>query len=156
MGYSIINQWQYLFVLNPLQISRLTYGANPFIESLEIAKYIEDHSNPNDRVVIIGSEPQINFYSHRRSSTGYVFVDQLVQNHPFARAMQQEYIKEVESTPPKFIVMINVPTSWCLTPTSEKLIFQWVDQYTNKYYWNDQADPQKLKAFLGAAIFMRK
>ena len=173
LGYAIVSQWQYLFVLNPLQISRLTYGANPFIESLEIAKYIEDHSNPNDRVVIIGSEPQINFYSHRRSSTGYVFVDQLVQNQPFARAMQQEFIKEVQSTPPKFIVVINVPTSWCVTPTSEKLIFQWVDQYINKYYklvgivdirpngvanyyWNNQATPQKLKAFLGAAIFMRK
>jgi 4-amino-4-deoxy-L-arabinose transferase-like glycosyltransferase len=173
LGYAIVSQWQYLFVLNPLQISRLTYGANPFIESLEIAKYIENHSNANDRVVIIGSEPQINFYSHRRSSTGYVFVDQLVQNQPFARAMQQEYIKEVESIPPKFMVMINAPTSWCLTPTSEKLIFQWAHQYINRYYklvgivdirpngvanyyWNEQADPQKLKAYLGAAIFMRK
>jgi 4-amino-4-deoxy-L-arabinose transferase-like glycosyltransferase len=173
LGFSILSQRQYLFVLNPLQISRLTYGLNPFIESLEIAKYIEEHSNGNDRVVIVGSEPQINFYSHRRSSTGYVFVDQLVQNHKFAHAMQQEYIKEVESTPPKFIVVVNVPTSWCLTPTSDRWIFRWVDQFVNRYYklvgvvdikpngvanyyWNDQADPEKLKAFLGAAIFMRK
>ena len=173
LGSSVFSQRQYLFFLNPLQISRQTYGLNPFIESLKIAEYLKEHTNPNDRVLIIGSEPQINFYSQRRSSTGYVFTDQLVQNHKYALAMQQEYIKEVESRPPKFIVVVNVPTSWCLTPKSETMIFRWVDRFLKtyyrlvgivdikpngvaNYYWNNQADPEKLKTFLGAAIFMRR
>jgi 4-amino-4-deoxy-L-arabinose transferase-like glycosyltransferase len=173
LGSAIFSQRQYLFFLNPLQISRQTYGLNPFIESLKIAEYLKEHTNPNDRVVIIGSEPQINFYSQRRSSTGYVFTDQLVQNHRYTLSMQQEFIKEVESRPPKFIVLVNVPTSWCLTRKSETMIFRWVDQFLKRhyqlvgivdikpngvaaYYWNGQAVPEKLQRYLGATIFRRR
>lgn len=87
--------------------------------------------------------------------------------------MQQEFIKEIESTPPKFVVVVNVPTSWCLTPTSETMIFRWVDQFLKRhyqlegivdikpngvaaYYWNGQAVPEKLPRHLGAAIFRRQ
>ena len=49
--------------------SRGIYGDNPFPESLEIAKYIERTSKPEETVYVLGSEPQIFFYSNRRSAT---------------------------------------------------------------------------------------
>lgn len=169
LGHSIFDQRQYLFQFDPLKISRVTYGPNPFIESLQIADYIKKNSTKEDRVVIMGSEPQINFYSNRRSSTGYVFVDQLMQNQSYALPMQQELIKEVETNPPEYIVSVNVPASWCLNPGSEKLILRWLNDYlkyyrlvglveigeVTKYYWDEKYFPNKLQSIYWCAVFKR-
>jgi 4-amino-4-deoxy-L-arabinose transferase-like glycosyltransferase len=173
LGYAIINQRQYLFQYDPLTISRLTYGLNPFIESLTIAEYLKKNTTKADRILVMGSEPQINFYSQRRSPTGYIFMDQLVQNHKYAEAMQREAISEVEAKPPKFIVFVDVPTSWCLTPESEKFIFRWMANYINRYYklvglveilptgfakysWEEQGMPGKRSSNFGCSIYRRK
>lgn len=56
-------QRQFPVFTAPEQASRMTYGLNPFPESLEIASFIMDNSNENDRIAVLGSEPQIYFYS---------------------------------------------------------------------------------------------
>src|SRR5262249_58180156 len=58
-----------LFELTPVQVSRFIYGRNPFPESVEVARYIRERSAPGDRIAVVGSEPQIYFYAHRRSAT---------------------------------------------------------------------------------------
>jgi hypothetical protein len=100
-------------------------------------------------------------------------MDQLVQNHKYAEAMQREAISEVEAKPPKFIVVVDVPTSWCLTPESEKFIFRWMANYINRYYqlvglveilptgftkysWEEQGMPGKRSSNLGCSIYRRK
>jgi len=132
--YSIYQQRVFLFQLNPIEACRVTYGANPFPESLEIAKYIKKHTTKNDTVAVIGSEPQIYFYSNRHSATGYMYTYALMENHEFALKMQQEMIREVELARPKFLIFVNISTSWLLKPYSNELIFNWFEQYHKKYY----------------------
>src|SRR2546430_16590114 len=50
------------------------YGFNPFPESVALARLLRDHSTPDDRIFIFGSEPQILFYAGRRSASRYVFL----------------------------------------------------------------------------------
>jgi hypothetical protein len=57
-----------------------------------------------------------------------------MENHSYARKMQEEMILEVESASPKFLVLVNVSTSWLARPDSEKMIFEWLEQYADKYY----------------------
>ena len=110
------------------------YLGNPFTESIEIAKFIEARTSPADRIAIFGSEPQIFFYAKRRSSTGYIYMYSLMERHDYALTMQQEMAREVESSGPKFIVVVPIITSWLARPDSEKFILGWMDDYLNKNY----------------------
>lgn len=128
------HQRNFFFVMGPTMVSRMTYGTNPFPESLEIARFIKQHSTKDDRLAVIGSEPQIYFYSNRRSATGYIYTYALMESHDYALKMQKEMIEEIETARPKFLVFVSVPTSWLLRPRSERLIFRWFDDYQQKYY----------------------
>ena len=69
LAISVYQQRTFLFQMTPLQASRSTYGLNPFPEALEISKFIKSHSNKNDQIAILGSEPEILFYSGRISAS---------------------------------------------------------------------------------------
>jgi len=118
-----------LFELGPEQISRAIYGRNPFPESVEVARYIREHSAAGDRVAIVGSEPQIYFYSARRSATGYIYTYPLMELQPYAPAMQQEMIKEIEAAAPRFLVFVSATSSWIARPGSDRTIFGWFEAY---------------------------
>ncbi len=127
--YTIYHQRNFLFVMTPNEASRTTYGLNPFPESLEIARLIKENSSKDDCIAVIGSEPQIYFYSNRRAATGYIYTYALMENHSYALKMQEEMIKEIEVNRPKFLIFVNVPTSWLVRSSSERRIFQWFQQY---------------------------
>jgi hypothetical protein len=121
-------------LLAPLdEVSRLIYGANPFVESMEIAQYISERTSEDERIAIIGSEPQIYFYANRRAATGYIYMYALMEDHPFSQQMQQQVIEEVESVNPNYLVYVNVPNSWLVRPGSDRTIFNWYSQYVQSY-----------------------
>jgi len=62
-----------LFSLRPAQVSRATYGRNPFPESVEIACYIRVRTKPDERVAVIGSEASIYSNTGRCSATEYTY-----------------------------------------------------------------------------------
>ncbi len=134
LSFSIYPQRQVLFQLSPVAVSRMMYGANPFPESLEIARFIKDNSSENDTVAVIGSEPQIYFYADRRSATGYIYTYALMEPHKFAAQMQEEMIAEIEAANPKFLVFMNIPTSWLVRPKSDRTLFDWFGRYHQEYY----------------------
>jgi len=134
LGHSAYGQKEFLFQLTPAQISRAVYGVNPFPESLEIARYLNEHATEEDRIAVVGSEPQIYFYAGRRAATGYIYTYALMENHGYALKMQREMIREIESARPKFLIFVNVPTSWLVRPNSDTVIFQWFNQYCRAHY----------------------
>jgi hypothetical protein len=129
---SIYKQRDFIFHMTPFQISRVTYWLNPFQESLEIADFIRNRTRPEDRIALLGSEPQIFFYSQRRSASSYIYMYPLMENHDFALQMQKDFIKDVEEINPKYLIFVNVPTSWLRRPDSHKDIFQWFDSYLQR------------------------
>jgi 4-amino-4-deoxy-L-arabinose transferase-like glycosyltransferase len=169
----IASQRGYLFQEDPVSVSRSVYGANPFPESLEIAKFIQARSTKNDRIAVLGSEPQIYFYSRRLSATGHIYMYGLMEHHDYALSMQKEMISQIESSSPKFIVMVWVPTSWLTQSNSEKYIFSWIDLYIQRsyqlvgvadilssrrtvYQWNDDAAKYKVQSPYHVLIFERR
>jgi len=122
-----------LFELGPGQISRAIYGRNPFPESVEVARYIREHSAAGDRVAVVGSEPQIYFYAARRSATGYIYTYPLMELQPYAPAMQREMIKEIETAAPRFLVFVSATSSWIARPGSDQTIFGWFNAYQRSF-----------------------
>jgi 4-amino-4-deoxy-L-arabinose transferase-like glycosyltransferase len=121
------------FIQPPAQIARRLYGADPLPEAGVIAQYLHDHSAPDARVAVLGSEPEIYFLSRRRSATGYIYTYGLMEPQPFASQMQAEMIREIESRSPEFVVFADNPLSWARKPDSDPGIFQWWNAYQTNY-----------------------
>jgi hypothetical protein len=119
--------------LSPDQVSRSIYGRNPFPESVRIARYIQENTKPGDRIAIMGSEPQICFYAHRRPATEYIYMYGLMEPQPFALRMQEEMIAQVERSDPPFLVVVPISTSWLKRSDSELKIFLWMNRYLENY-----------------------
>jgi len=116
------------------EANRMVNGTNPFPESVKIGEYLRAESTPSDTIAVLGSEPQIYFYAQRRCATGYIYTYSLMEPQPYARQMQQEMIREIETARPKFLVLIVVSKSWLAGPDSDQTIFRWADSYCDANY----------------------
>ena len=132
--FPVVVYGEQYFRMTPSRLSREIYGPNPFPEAVEIASKIRAASGQNDCVAILGSEPEILFYSNRRSATGHIYMYGLMEPQPYALQMQTEMAREIEASRPKHIVIVNVPTSWLVRRSSERFIFQWMEQYVHAHY----------------------
>ena len=130
----LLGQRNYFLAPTPTALSREIYGGNPFPEAIEVARYIEANSTPDEAIAVLGSEPEIFFYSHRRSATSLIYTYPLMEHHPYAHAMQETMAREIEEKRPKFIVGVNVPTSWLTRDDSDRFIFTWALNLLRREY----------------------
>lgn len=121
----ITTQYGILFKFNAIQVSRILFTKNPFPESIEIAKFIEKNTNPDDKIAILGSESQILFYARRKSATGYTSFIHLFDKNEIADKFQVDAIKEIETAHPKYFIFVNIGSSWLIHSNSSKRILNW-------------------------------
>src|SRR5208283_1186386 len=74
------------------------------------------------------------FYADRKSATGYLYTYGLMEPHSYATKMQYEFIREIETSRPQYIVFVNVPTSWLPRPDSDKTILKWAETFIKQNY----------------------
>jgi len=133
-GYNFYSEKEYLFSHNPSEVSRMIYRTNPFPEAFDIASYIRKNSTRDDRIAILGSEPEILFYADRLSATGHIYMYGLMENHKYAGIMQSQLIEEIERADPLFLVVVHNSASWALQPNSLNRILDWGDSYISLRY----------------------
>jgi len=139
-GSSVAKQSEDLFEASVLQYVRQTYRLNPFPEALEVGKLIEATTDEDDRVAVIGSEPQIFFYSKRRAASGFMYTYPLMEGHEFALEMQRRMISEIEASEPKVVVFVKNPLSWLRREDSHALIFEWFQEYSQGLHMTAAVD----------------
>jgi hypothetical protein len=130
----IVKHDDFFFAKDRNSLCHRVYGANPFPEAPRIADFIRSRANTTDEIAVIGSEPQIYFYSGLRSATGFVYMYPLMEHVSFAKVMQQEMEREVESAKPRFVVFAAIPESWLRHADSEGEIFDWSRKYLADHY----------------------
>lgn len=124
----------YYYHPNYERILRTVYGNNPFPESMEIANYINANSKPEDNIVLLGSEPQIYFYTKKRCPSRFAYFTALVNNTAYHKEWQREFTADVEKAKPKFVVFFNHPFSLLVQPNTDNYIFEWANKYINEGY----------------------
>jgi hypothetical protein len=131
---SLLIRWSDIyFHLTPAEACRAVYGDSPFPESVELGSYLASHCAPEARIVVLGSEPQIYFYSRRRSATGYICTYPLMEPQSHAVEMQKEMIRQIEKARPDYVVFVGVKTSWLRHSNSNPLIFDWFGKYQREH-----------------------
>jgi len=160
------------FEQTPEAACRALYGANPFPEAVPIAKYLQEHTSPMDTIGIMGSEPEIFFYAHRHSASGYIYMYDLMQTHRYALPMQEEAMRQIEAANPAFLLIVYVPTSWSFSKESNLTITRWLKTFWDKnydvagvvwllpegtqYFWGPEAATRKYDTDLCIRILQRK
>jgi hypothetical protein len=134
LAWPIITEKKFFFQASPADASRMIYPESPFVESIRIGEYLRERTSPSDTIAVLGSEPQIYFYSNRHSATGYIYTYGLMEAQKYATQMQQEMIREIERAHPKFLIFVVLPDSWLQRPESEQKIFTWANEYTAQNY----------------------
>jgi len=124
----------YLFSMTPDQVSRERYCRNLFVEAPAIGRYIQQRTTANDRVAVIGSEPEVYFYAKRKSATGYVYMYPLMEDQPLAQRMQDEMMREIENAHPAVVVFVASRTSWLPRPGGDRRVLTWANRYLGRCY----------------------
>ena len=172
---SIDSHKLFLFKMNPLAASRSIYYENPFPEAVQVANYIDSHASKDARIAVVGSEPEIFFYTKRHSVTGYIYTYGLLEQQKYALEMQKQMIEEVESGQAEFLVRVRVAPSWLATPNSPGLhaFFSWASSYVRtqyelvgiadilrpdytEYHWGDDAKNYRPRSQYVVEVFKRK
>jgi hypothetical protein len=138
VGDLLANNARMWFERTPVQLSRELYTANPFPESVQIANYLKEHTSPADTIAVLGSEPQIFFLSHRHSASGFIYLYSLTEPQPLAPQMGREFISQIETARPKYVVLVNMALSWysLISPDSLRYasaIQNWWAGYSTNY-----------------------
>jgi hypothetical protein len=157
-GLAIHQNANTYFKLTPIQACRLFYFPNPFREAAPIAEYLRQHTTAADTIMVLGSEPEIYFYAHRHSASGYIYTYSLMEDQPYWSVMQRQMTEEVEANRPAYVVFVNIPISWRIQPSPAPQVAAlgaWMDQYLSsgfdeagmvevaqresRYFWGDDA-----------------
>jgi len=131
LALSFYHHAYFLFRADPVSASQLAYWPDPFPETRRIARYLGQHASPGAKVAVLGSEPQIFFYSGLRSATGYIYMYSLTERQKYALRMQLEAIAEIEAAQPEYLVYVR---DWVVWPESERTIFNWAEKYIDNHY----------------------
>ena len=132
LGATLIGNGSIWLGMTPVEAMRSVCGTTLFSETVKAADYIKSNATPDARVAVLGSEPEIYFYSRRRSATGYIYMYPLMEGHRYASKMQEEMIAEIERARPEFVVYVDDDFSWLPRPNSERKVFDWWQNYWAK------------------------
>jgi 4-amino-4-deoxy-L-arabinose transferase-like glycosyltransferase len=96
-----------------------------FIVAPEVARLLQSVTEPCERILIVGSEPEILFYSQRRSCTRLIITYPLLGPYPYSEGLRNEYLDDFRRCRPRYVVL-------CANRLS---LTEWLD------YYNTLMDP---------------
>ena len=128
-----MRRWAF-FRLSPAIVSDEIYGSNPLLDAIAFARYVREHSAKDSRIAVIGSEPEIYFDAQRHSATGFIYTYPLMENQPYAAAMQHQMMGEIEAAKPAYIIMVANRYSWLLKDSSDTDLLEWAQKYLAGHY----------------------
>jgi hypothetical protein len=105
--------------------------APPFVSAVQVGAFLREQSNPDDLVLIVGSEPEILFYADRRSATRYTIFYPPTGHSPRAPAMIDELIAECESKKPRWVVLATQMTG---KEENVERVLGWANQFLQARY----------------------
>jgi hypothetical protein len=127
----------YYFSADQDKILRSTYGLNPFPEAKIIGEEIKKRANKEDKIVVIGSEPQMHIYTGLGGITKHNYIAFLMSDTtqvPEAKIWIKEFTADIEKTKPRFLVFFRHGISILAGPKSDMSMFQWVDSFIPPNY----------------------
>jgi len=131
------NNKKYYFETDNIEVLRRVYEMNPFPEAKVIGDFIKNNTNEDDKIALLGSEPQVYIYSGRRGVSKDPYFTHLMQDttiFPEITERQQEFINGIIEEKPKYLVYFNHRNSIWASPNASFMVFTRFDEVTRKDY----------------------
>jgi hypothetical protein len=108
------------------------FGTTLYAETARAANYIKSHTGTDACIAVLGSEPEIYFYSGRRSATRHIYIYPLLAMDAHALQLQDQLMSEIEGAQPEYVLVIDDPSSWQSRPQDLQRVFEWWIAYWAK------------------------
>jgi len=89
------------------EIIKLCYKYSTFMQAKTVGEYLRTNAPRDAKVFVVGSEPEILFYSGLRSASRVFYFFPLVTPTVMTDKLRQETIAELVMHPPDFVVIVN-------------------------------------------------
>lgn len=117
---SVHGQYHAFFRLDPVGLSRKIHYDQPYADAANLANYIRAHDAPGDQIGIIGSEPEVCFYTGLRCTSSYLYAFPLMEKQPYAPRMQTDFKQQIETARPRWLIYVDDERSWGWKPTLDE------------------------------------
>jgi hypothetical protein len=131
---SLIMHGEIWFTMPPEKVCRLTYGNALFPVAVDVGNNLRANSDAKASIAVLGSEPEIYFYSRRHSASGYIYMYPLREAHSYALKMQEDMIRQITAATPEYIVFVTLNESWLPQPGSKSILQEWWSGYWSTRY----------------------
>lgn len=132
------------------------YGENPFNEAKLIGAFLKPNCSKQDKIALIGSEPELYVYTGLNSATRHDYFSYLMSDTTLTTQVgkwQREYFDDLIKNKPKFVVFNYNKTSLNATSKSDMRILGNCMNYLNATYtciaWIDLKTPFQPQYFYG-------
>jgi 4-amino-4-deoxy-L-arabinose transferase-like glycosyltransferase len=133
---SVVPQRALLFQMNPDAVSRQLYFPDRFSfgASEAVAAYLKAHLGQEEKVAVVGSEPQLYFYLDRPAPTRFIYLYYLTERHALTEAMRGEFTSEIETSQPRYLVYSPSCTSELVWEPARVKLYEWYERYVQAHY----------------------
>ncbi|MCX7881429.1 MAG: glycosyltransferase family 39 protein [Patescibacteria group bacterium] len=123
------------FYLTPEELIIWVYGrVNPFYDALIVSRRIKKELKENDKIFVVGSEPQIYFYTQKKAPTKFITSYYLQINSPYQKKYQKELIRDLTIDSPKIMIYSKMVLSGPFIEVNSKEVKEYIDKLIkNKY-----------------------
>lgn len=143
IGATLFQFWSegwFLFAATPEEYVKKAYQTTkPFVESVGVARYVRENTGPKDRILVLGSEPQIYFYAKRLSATGHIYMYPLMEEQSHAEAMQAEMLRDITVNRPRYVILVDDLSSWLSVSKSGAIFRKRLNEFVRGGYELDGA-----------------
>jgi hypothetical protein len=135
MGFCafILAQFGYLFLWSPNEIMLNMYDGDVCTDMRSIGKMLPNLTDSNDKIGILGGEPQVYFYANRMASTGFLYHYPLIEHQPYAIPMSKQFVTETEKVRPKIFIYSYQINSKTHNQVTSNYLNHWKKQFCNDY-----------------------
>lgn len=96
------------------------FPGNPFAESGIVAEYIRGKTSPDQKILIIGSEPQILVLADRASAVRFIYFYPLMGLFAKSRELQAQFFHDVGNNRPEYVLAVRSSSSLTTSPVYHK------------------------------------
>ena len=131
--FTVKEQKDYFYKNSPDQVTQNMYGTHYFTVKRDLALELPQHiSDKNKPICVFGHEPEIFYYAHLRSASGFLYLYPALESQPYAQQMADKFIHETEAADPEILIYLydTVPSQ---NPVTSEYLKKWIDNYKKNY-----------------------
>ncbi|MCR4280409.1 MAG: glycosyltransferase family 39 protein [Candidatus Komeilibacteria bacterium] len=123
------------YFLTPNKLSYWIYGNTLYIDAVNVAAYIQSQTTAEEKILVLGSEPQIYYLSGRQSVTRFINHFPITIPSPYLTEYVNEFYDDLIRERPRLIIIPNYMFSDFTDDRASKLAKNIMSVIAEKYHF---------------------